>query len=204
MYKDTSRPILINNQIREFFKTTMGIWQWFLSPVLSKTFLKKIIYETLHNHHCSISISGTSVSNSGFVDDIDIAAGSNDELSLTHRLVQGRLTAWRSAQRRRQSWSTAQTTSLQTSSWMITKDWRGSGELVTLISQLSTVYSDHLYSPSFYMDVRHGHFFLVLRKRLMDSRPSAPGSCSASPMWSINPTNMCRTWSHRWWVHKNL
>ena len=120
LHKDTINPILINNQIREFFKTMIGIRQGcFLSPGLFKTFLKKIIQETLHNHHCSLSISAgpspTFVLLMTFV--LRLAAMTNLVLAIDWFNCRDLLLQHRGQHREEQkSWSTAQTTSVQTSS----------------------------------------------------------------------------------------
>ena len=50
--------------------------------------LEKLMQETLHDHHASISTSGRPVGNVRFTDDIDFIGGSNDDIkSLTNRLV---------------------------------------------------------------------------------------------------------------------
>ena len=56
--------IFLNSQLRELFKTTGGVRQeCSLSTILFNLFLEKIMQETLHNHHTSISISGRPICN---------------------------------------------------------------------------------------------------------------------------------------------
>ena len=79
----------MNNQLGEFFKTTVGVRQGcLLSPILFNLVLPKIMQETLHDHHTSTSFGGRPLCNLRFVDDIDLMGGSNYELqALTNRLV---------------------------------------------------------------------------------------------------------------------
>ena len=88
LYKNACSAVLINNQLGEFFRTTIGVRQGcLLSPVLFNIFLEKIMQETLHDHHTSISIGGRPLCNLRFADDIDLMAGSNSELqNLTDKL----------------------------------------------------------------------------------------------------------------------
>ena len=55
--ENSSSAVLLNSQLGEFFKLTVGVRQGcLLSPILFKL-LEKIMQETLHDHHTSISIS---------------------------------------------------------------------------------------------------------------------------------------------------
>jgi hypothetical protein len=89
LYEHSSSAVLLNDQLGEFFKTTVGVRQGcLLSPVLFNMFLERIIQETLQDHHTSISIGGRSLCNLRFADDIDLMGGSNEELQdLTNKLV---------------------------------------------------------------------------------------------------------------------
>ena len=59
--KKSSSAVLLNIQLGEFLKITVGICQGcLLSPVLLNLFLK-IMQETLDDHHTSISIGGRPV-----------------------------------------------------------------------------------------------------------------------------------------------
>ena len=84
-----SSALLVNSQLGEFFKTTVGVRQGrLLSHILFNLFLEKIMQEIYHNHYTSISIGGRPVCNRRFADDIDLMGGSNGELQdLTNRLV---------------------------------------------------------------------------------------------------------------------
>ena len=90
LYENSSSAVLLNNQQGEFFRTTVGVRQGcLLSPVLFNIYLEKIMQETLSNHLTSISIGGRPICNLRFADDIDLMAGSNEELQdLTNRLTE--------------------------------------------------------------------------------------------------------------------
>lgn len=89
LYSSSSSAVILNSSIGEFFKTTVGVRQGcLLSPVLFNLFLETILKDTLHNFQSTISIGGRSLSNLRFADDIDLIAGSNEELQeLTTRLT---------------------------------------------------------------------------------------------------------------------
>ena len=89
LYNTSSSAVLLNNEVGEYFKTTVGVRQGcLLSPVLFNLFLEKIMQETLHDFHSTISIGGRSTNNLRFADDIDLMGGSEAELQeLTNRLV---------------------------------------------------------------------------------------------------------------------
>ena len=79
----------MNCQLGEFFKTTEGVNQGcLLSPMLFNLFLEKIMQETLHDHHISISVGRRPICNLQFADNMDLACGSNGKLlDLTNRLI---------------------------------------------------------------------------------------------------------------------
>ena len=88
LYNTASSAVLLNNQIGDYFKTTVGVRQGcLLSPVLFNLFLENIMRETLHDFNSTISIGGRTINNLRFADDIDLMGGSNRELQdLTKRL----------------------------------------------------------------------------------------------------------------------
>ena len=56
LYENSSSAILLNSQLREFSKTTVGIRQvWLLSLFLFNLFIEEIMQETLHDNHTTIS-----------------------------------------------------------------------------------------------------------------------------------------------------
>ena len=90
LYNTSSSAVLLNNQIGDYFKTSVGVRQGcLLSPVLFNLFLENIMRETLHDFHSTISIGGRTINNLRFADDIDLMGGSNTELQdLTNRLTE--------------------------------------------------------------------------------------------------------------------
>ena len=89
LYEIFSSAVFLNSKLGEFFKTTISVRQGcLLSPILFNLFLEKIMQETLHDHHTSISIGGRPICNQIFADDIELMGGSNGELQdLTSRFV---------------------------------------------------------------------------------------------------------------------
>ena len=59
LYKNSSSVVFLKSQLRAYFKTTVGVRQGcLLSSILLNLFLEKIMRETLHDRHTSISIGG--------------------------------------------------------------------------------------------------------------------------------------------------
>ena len=88
LYSSASRSVLLDNNVSNFFRTTVGVRQGCLfSPILFSLYLENIMRETLHNFKSTISIGRRIISNLRFSDDIDPMRGNNDELQeLTNRL----------------------------------------------------------------------------------------------------------------------
>lgn len=88
LYNTSSSAVLLNSQIGDYFKTTVGVRQGcLLSPTLFNLFLEMIMRETLHGFQSTISIGGRTINNLRFADDIDLLGGSKQELQeLTKRL----------------------------------------------------------------------------------------------------------------------
>ena len=81
LYSSASSAVLLNNNVSNYFRTTVGVRQGcLLSPILFNMYLENIMRETLHNFKSTISIGGRIISNLRFVDDIDLMGGSNDKL----------------------------------------------------------------------------------------------------------------------------
>ena len=80
--------MLFNSIQCQIFKKTVGVGQGcLLSPVLFNLFLEEIMAGIQDEHISTISIGGRNLSNIRFADDIDLIAGSNDELqTLTNKL----------------------------------------------------------------------------------------------------------------------
>ena len=81
LYDNASSAVYLNNNIGEWFRTTVGVRQGcLLSPTLFNIFLERIMEEALENHDGSVSIGGRKITNLRFADDIDGLAGSEEEL----------------------------------------------------------------------------------------------------------------------------
>ena len=81
LYNDTENAVLINNTLGEWFTATVGVRQGcLLSPYLFNIFLEQIMIDTLETFQGTVSINGETVSNLRFADDIDLLAGSEEEL----------------------------------------------------------------------------------------------------------------------------
>ena len=88
LYSSASNAVLLNNNLSNYFRTTVGVRQrCLLSPILFNLYWGRIMRETLHNFKSTNSIGGRIISNLRFPDDIDLIGGSNDELQeLTDRM----------------------------------------------------------------------------------------------------------------------
>ena len=90
LYENSSSAVVLNSQLGEFFKTAVGVRQGcLLSLILFNLFLDRIMQETLHDHHKSISTGGRPICNRRFAKDIAIIGGNSGELQyLTNILVE--------------------------------------------------------------------------------------------------------------------
>ena len=62
LYENSSSAVLLNSQVGMFFMTAVGVCHGcLLSPILFNMFPEKIMQETLHDHHISISIDGDAI-----------------------------------------------------------------------------------------------------------------------------------------------
>ena len=89
LYNDNSNAVLTgSNGTMEWFQTTVGVRQGcILSPCLFNIFLEQIMTEALDNYSGTIRVSGRQITNLRFADDIDLIAGTKEELEeLTKRL----------------------------------------------------------------------------------------------------------------------
>ena len=88
LYNSASSAVLLNNNVSNYFRTTVDVRQGcLLSPILFNLYLENIMRETLHNFKSTISIGRRIIPNLRFADDIDLMEGNNDELQeLTDRL----------------------------------------------------------------------------------------------------------------------
>ena len=89
LFENSSSAVFSNNQLGEFFKTTVCVRQGcLLSPILFNLFLVKIMHETFNDHRTPIPTGERPISDLRFAVDVDLMGGSNGELQdLTIRLV---------------------------------------------------------------------------------------------------------------------
>ena len=81
LYSDTESAVLINDTLGEWLKATVFVRQGCLrSPYLFNICLEQIMIETLRRFQGAIGINGEVASNLQFADDIDLLAGSEEEL----------------------------------------------------------------------------------------------------------------------------
>ena len=70
-----------NNNVREWFRTTIGVRQGcLLFPTLFNIFLERIMADTLDDHEGTVSIGGRTITNLRFAGDINGLAGQEQEL----------------------------------------------------------------------------------------------------------------------------
>ena len=82
LYQKATSAVFNNNNIGEWFRTTVGVRQGcLLSPTLFNIFLERIMSEALEEHEGTVSIGGRNITNLRFADDIDGVAGNEDELT---------------------------------------------------------------------------------------------------------------------------
>ena len=72
LYENSSNAVLLNSQLGKFFETTVDVHQGcLLSPTLFNLCRERVMQETVHDHHTSISIGGRLICDLRFADDID-------------------------------------------------------------------------------------------------------------------------------------
>jgi sorting nexin-29 len=88
LYQDARSAVLIENTLSSWFNTSTGVRQGcLLSPVLFNLFLENIMSEALQSFKGTVSVGGRDISNLRFADDIDLMAGSRQELKELTALV---------------------------------------------------------------------------------------------------------------------
>ena len=82
LYNKATSAVLINSNIGDWFRTTVGVRQLsLLSPTLFSIFLERIIADALEDHEGAVSIGSRTISNLRFADDINGLAGEEEELA---------------------------------------------------------------------------------------------------------------------------
>ena len=81
LYNKATSAVYHDNNIGEWFRTTIGVRQGcLLSPTLFNIFLERIMADALEDHEGTVSIGGRTITNLRFADDIDGLAGEEQEL----------------------------------------------------------------------------------------------------------------------------
>ena len=82
LYDKATSAVLFNSSIGDWVRATVGVRQGcLLSPTLFNIFLETIITDALEDHEGTVSIEGRTIFNLRFADDIDGAAGEEEELA---------------------------------------------------------------------------------------------------------------------------
>ena len=81
LYGPSTSAVLHEGEVGQSFRTSVGVLQGrLLSPVLFNLYLANITQEALHNFNGTIPINGREISILRFADDIDLIAGTEEEL----------------------------------------------------------------------------------------------------------------------------
>ena len=81
LYGPSTSAVLHEGEVGQSFRTSVGVRQGrLLSPELFNLYLEDIMQEALHNFSGTISINGREISKLRFADDIDLIAGTEEEL----------------------------------------------------------------------------------------------------------------------------
>ncbi|GFO40092.1 endonuclease-reverse transcriptase [Plakobranchus ocellatus] len=82
LYNMSISAVFCNNNIGDWFRTTVGVRQGcLLSPTLFNIFLERIMTDVLEDHRGTVSIGGRPITNLRFADDINGLAGNECELA---------------------------------------------------------------------------------------------------------------------------
>ena len=81
LYGPSTSAVLHEGEVGQSFRTSVGVRQGrLLSPVLFNLYIEYIMQEDLHNFSGTIPINGREISILRFEDDIDLIAGTEEEL----------------------------------------------------------------------------------------------------------------------------
>ena len=107
LYDNNSNAMMSNTITLEWSQSTVGVGQGcILSPCLFNIFLEEIMTAKLENFFGTVKIAGREVTTLRFADDIDLLAGSREELAdPTSRLDStAKNVAWKSVLRKVRRW----------------------------------------------------------------------------------------------------
>ena len=81
LYVPSTSAVLYEGEVGQSFRISVGVRQGcLLSPVLFNLYLKNITQEAVCNFSGTISINGRDINNLRFADDIELIAGTEEEL----------------------------------------------------------------------------------------------------------------------------
>ena len=81
LYTKNRNAVFTNNNTMDWFQTAGGVRQGcILSPTLFNIFLEQIMQDTLEDFTGTVSVGDRTISNLRFSDDIDLVAGTREEL----------------------------------------------------------------------------------------------------------------------------
>ena len=81
LYDKATSAVQMNDNIGEWFRTTVGVRQGcLLSPTLFNNFLERIMSDAMEEHDGKVSIGGRNITNLRFADDIYALAEEEQEL----------------------------------------------------------------------------------------------------------------------------
>eukprot|EP00794_Sanderia_malayensis_P013582 gene13580-biopygen10844 len=88
LYDDAKSKVRVDDQLSDWFKTTVGVRQGcLLSPTLFNLFLERIMEETSEGHDGGVRFGGRTVTDLRFADDIDMLEEDEESLKeVTRRL----------------------------------------------------------------------------------------------------------------------
>ena len=82
LYDKATSAVLFNSSIGDWFRAIIGVRQGcLLSPTLFNIFLERIVTDTLEDHEGTVGTGGRTITNLRFADNIDGAAGEEEELA---------------------------------------------------------------------------------------------------------------------------
>ena len=85
LYNKATSAVYHDNNIGEWFRTTIGVHQGcLLSPTLFNIFLERIMADALEDHEGTVSIGGRTITNLCFAENIDGLAGHLEEASTAY------------------------------------------------------------------------------------------------------------------------